>query len=143
MEVHHLQKNSLKSRGLGQHSWQSWVGGSGNAGNLGLGRGRKSSCSEGGGQAGEPVSMHRKEENSKGSPQAHPREKLRERDAREETSCQSPVEWGKTESAASWKPETSRAISRKRQLPGSRVEQGQEARGHLSSLEGLVLTFPH
>lgn len=69
--------------------------------------------------------MHRKEDNFKGSPQAHPREKLGEGDAREETSCQSPEERrrrGKVQCHGNQRGSTS--ISRKRQLQGSRVEQG-------------------
>lgn len=68
--------------------------------------------------------MHRKEGNVKGSPQAHPREKLGEGDAREETSCQSPVERrrrGKVPCHGNRRRSTS--ISRKKQLQGSRVEQ--------------------
>lgn len=68
--------------------------------------------------------MHRKEDNFKGSPQAHPREKLGEGDAREETSCQSPEERRRGKVQCHGNQRGSTSISRKRQLQGSRVEQG-------------------
>lgn len=124
---------------FGKDGWKEGVG---NAGNAGLGRGQQSSCSGGGGggQAAEPGGMHRKEDNFKGSPQAHPREKLGEGDAREETSCQSLEERrGKVQCHGNQRG--SMSISRKSQLQGSGVEQGVGSLGHLPCEEGLVLTF--
>lgn len=80
----------------------------------------------GGGRAGDPVGTHRKEENFKGSPQAHPRGKLGEEDAREETSCQSPGERrrrGKVQRHGNGRGSRSISWKRQRQGPGGRAEQ--------------------
>lgn len=118
------RSDTLKSRGLGHRSCQSRAEGFGNAGNAGLGRGCESSWTGGGGQAGDPAGAHRKEENFKGSPQAHPRETLGEEDARKETGCQRPEERrsrGKVPCHGNQRG--SESISRKRQWQGSGVEQ--------------------
>lgn len=73
--------------------------------------------------------MHREEDNFKGSPQARPREKLGEGDAREETSCQSPEERRRGKVQCHGNQRGSKSISRKKQLQGSRVEQGVESPG--------------